>query len=90
MKPLTAVEAVNQLCADLPKFRQVWGMTQAEFADFLGFTQAAVSAWERGLRVPDRATEDQIRLRLLERMLPQREPASPPRRRRTLAECRVA
>jgi len=39
---------------EIRKLREDMGVTQREFAEVLGATQAAVSQWESGVKRPDR------------------------------------
>lgn len=49
-----------QIGANIASLRKQWGMTQAELADRLNYTDKAVSKWERGDSVPDALTLVQL------------------------------
>lgn len=49
-----------QIGANLTKYRKALGMTQAELAQRLNYSDKAVSKWERGESVPDVLTLTQI------------------------------
>jgi len=38
---------------EFKKHRQSWDLTQTDLARMLGVSQAAITAWERGIRSPD-------------------------------------
>lgn len=46
--------AKSMTAADIEKFREAMGWTQAELAERLGVSQVSVSRWETGERVPRR------------------------------------
>jgi transcriptional regulator with XRE-family HTH domain len=50
------METKDIIAANITGLRKKAGMTQAELANRLGFTDKAVSKWERGLSLPDAPT----------------------------------